>query len=374
MKRAAFMEASKCCVILIVCATSVNAAIASEFIFTEAPFSSCHASTIVQLRNGDLMAAWFGGSAEGNPDVAIWGSRRSGGTWSAPVELAREPDIASYNPVLFHTKDNRLWLYYKYGPHPDNWTAARKWSGDDGKTWSAVEHLPAGLYGPIRAKPLLLPDGTVVSGTSVESYRSWACWIERSTDNGISWSKYGPITVAASGAPAVAHGDAPAAVPGSSEWSRTEGIIQPSVVSLGGGHLRLYARSTARTGRICVADSLDGGITWTQARPIDLPNPNSGIDAAALRDGRIVLIYNNSDRRRTPLNLAVSNDGEHFQMFQTLEDEPGEYSYPAIIQGSEGDLHMTYTWRRKRIRYVRVPLSAIPQAKASSAEAKGAAR
>ena len=342
------------------CTGSMGAQSNSEFIFMEAPFASSHASTVVELPNGDLLSAWFGGTAEGNPDVAIWGSRRSGGKWSAPVELAREPDIACYNPVFFYTNDHRLWLYYKFGPHPDNWTAARKWSADDGRTWSAAEHLPAGLYGPIRAKPLVLAGGTVVSGTSVESYRSWAAWIERSTDNGKTWTKAGPIAVAGHSGPGV-DGEAPPVVPGSGEWSRTEGIIQPSIVSLGGNHLRLYARSTARTGRICIADSFDRGVTWTQARPIDLPNPNSGIDAVALRDGRVVLVYNNSDRHRTPLNLAVSTDGEHFRMFQTLEDEPGEYSYPAMIQGRNGDLHITYTWKRKRIRYVHVPLADIPQ-------------
>lgn len=354
------------CGSLALCASIMNAENVSEFIFTEAPFASCHASTVVELRNGDLMSAWFGGTAEGRPDVAIWTSRRTAGKWTPPVELAREPDIAAYNPVLFYTRDGRLWLYYKYGPHPDDWTAARKWSADDGRTWSPVEHLPAGLYGPIRAKPLVLPDGPVVSGTSVESYRSWACWIERSTDNGRTWKKSGPITVRPANGSAGVRGDAPAAVPGASEWSLTEGIIQPSVISMGGDHLRFYARSTARTGKICIADSLDGGVTWTQARPIDLPNPNSGIDAVGLKDGRIVVVYNNSDRHRTPLNLAVSRDGEHFQMFQTLEDQPGEYSYPAMIQGRDGDLHITYTWQRKRIRYVRVRLSSIPKAPALS--------
>jgi predicted neuraminidase len=80
----------------------------------------------------------------------------------------------------------------------------------------------------------------------------------------------------------------------------------------------------------------------------------------ALRDGRVALVYNHTSKGRTPLNLAVSADGEHFRMFQTLEDQPGEYSYPALIQGSEGDLHITYTWNRKRIRYVRVPLADVP--------------
>lgn len=92
-----------------------------------------------------------------------------------------------------------------------------------------------------------------------------------------------------------------------------------------------------------------------------LPNPNSGIDAVALKDGRVVLVFNNTTKGRTPLNLAVSEDGEHFTVFATLEDAPGEYSYPAIIQGSNGDLYITYTWDRKSIRFVRVPLTRIPK-------------
>ena len=312
--------------------------LAPEFIYDTAPFPSCHASTVVELRNGDVMSAWFGGTAEGHPDVAIWGARRSGGKWSAPEVLAREPEIATFNPVLFHTRDGKLWLYYMFGPKPDNWSAGRRFSTDEGKTWSPVEHLPAGLLGPIRAKPLVLADGAIVSGTSIESYRTWAAWIDRSTDNGATWKKFGPITV-----------PPPAELP-----KGQYGLIQPSVVSLGGKHLRLYARATSNIGKICIADSMDSGITWTQARPIDLPNPNSGIDAVALKDGRVVLIYNHTQRGRSPLNLAVSADGEHFRMVHTLEDQPGEYSYPAMIVGQDGALHITYTWKRNKIRYVRI--------------------
>lgn len=331
-----------------------------EDIFSTAPFASCHASTIVELRNGDLLAAWFGGSAEGKPDVAIWGSRRANAPnarWSAPFELARESNIAAYNPVLFYTNDNKLWLYYKFGPHPTSWTAGRMWSADDGKSWSPREHLPAGLYGPVRAKPLVMDDGTIVSGTSVESYHSWACWIERSTDRGKTWSKIGPINVSlkedtrASKRDSTDHWD----------WNATDGIIQPSVVSLGGNRLRLYARSTASIGKICIADSSDGGLTWTQASTIELPNPNSGIDAVTLKDGRILLIYNHSKEDRSPLNLAISKDGTNFTMIHTLESQPGEYSYPSIIQGKNGDVHITYTWNRKRIRYVRIKAAGIAQ-------------
>lgn len=323
---------------------------ARELIFPagSAPFASSHASTIVQLKNGDLLAAWFGGTAEGQPDVAIWSARRTVSGWSAPVELAREPHIACWNPVLFHSADGRLWLYYKYGPSPSEWVAARKFSLDEGRTWSPVEHLPAGLLGPIRAKPLVLDNGIIICGTSVEAWRHWSIWIERSTDNGATWSTIGPIPLAA---------DIAAGAPVS---GRAPGLIQPSVVHLAGHHLRLYARSTEDIAHICVSDSLDDGLTWSPARPLSLPNPNSGIDALALRDKRVILVYNNSSTGRSPLNVAVSHDGEHFQNFKTLESDPGEFSYPAVIQDAAGDLDITYTWNRKSIAFARIPLKDIP--------------
>ena len=198
----------------------------------------------------------------------------------------------------------QIWNLTVYG-------AGRKYSDDHGKSWSSAEHLPAGIYGPIRAKPLVLEDGTIVSGTSVESYRSWSAWIERSTDGGKTFSRIGPITV-------------PDVSRGSDDSKSAHGLIQPSVISLGGRKLRAYMRSTQDIGRVCAADSTDGGVTWTQAGPLDVPNPNSGIDAVALRIGRVVLVYNNTVKGRSPLNLAVSRDGERFMMFRTLEDAPGE--------------------------------------------------
>ena len=331
------------------------------------PFASSHASTIVELKDGALMAAWFGGKSEGSQDVAIWASRTSssdGEAWSSPVELARESGVPCWNPVLFHSQNGRLWLYYKFGPSPSTWTAARKYSDDEGKTWSASEHLLAGLVGPVRAKPLVLPGGAIVSGSSTESYRAWAAWIERSIDNGKTWRRIGPFVPGPATVKTDQRETAPVSlppVPGSKQWNQTTGIIQPSVVSLGGSHLRFYARSTSDIGRIVAADSFDSGLTWTEPHVLDLPNPNSGIDAAALKDGRVVLVFNNTATGRTPLNLAVSRDGEHFKLFETLEDQPGEYSYPAMIQGRSGDLYITYTWNRKSIAFRRVPLTRIPK-------------
>jgi predicted neuraminidase len=330
-----------------------------------------HASTVVELEDGDVMAAWFGGTAEGANDVVIHGARLHNGEWGPVVELARADGVATWNPVLFHTKDGKLWLYYKYGTKPTTWKGRRKWSTDEGKTWSAEEDLPEGILGPIRAKPLILDDGTIVSGSSVENGK-WNAWIERSTDNGKTWTKFGPITVPESldipdaGAIAASQQvDKP--VPSEAIHTKlyppakeTTGIIQPVVVPMGGHHLRFFARSHTKAQRIAIADSMDDGKTWTQARFIDVPNPSAGIDIVRLKDGRYVLIYNNSYNTRTPINLAVSTDGEHFRMFKVLEDTPGQFSYPALVQAKNGDLLMTYSYQRKTIKFVRLPLAEVP--------------
>ncbi|HEU4634543.1 MAG TPA: exo-alpha-sialidase, partial [Edaphobacter sp.] len=175
-----------CLLVLLTTSMSLSAqtpGITKEFIYTSAPFPSAHASTLVQLKSGDILAAWFGGAHEGANDVAIWGARRTGAGWSKPFLLVREPDVPCWNPVLFETHDGKLWLYYKYGRNVREWTAARLVSTDGGNTWSHPEHLAAGVLGPIKDKPLVLANGTIVSGTSVESYSSWAVWVDRSIDN-----------------------------------------------------------------------------------------------------------------------------------------------------------------------------------------------
>ncbi|MCE5306669.1 MAG: exo-alpha-sialidase [Acidobacteriales bacterium] len=341
-------------------AALLSAAPQAEFVFEQAPFPSCHASTIVETQPGEFLAAWFGGSEEGANDVAIWGARRDRNGWSEPFEMAREENTPSWNPVLFTAADGTIWLYYKFGPSPQQWTAGRRASRDQGRTWLPVEHLPAGIYGPIKNKPLVLKGGAIVSGTSVESYRSWSCWAEISRDNGKTWTRHGPIMPEEAGQAKPGEPVRLAAVPGSENWHRTHGIIQPAVVQLGQKRIRMFVRATQSIGRICYSDSLDGGLSWTPAKPTVLPNPNSGIDAVGLRDGRIVIVYNHTPRGRSPLNLAVSRDGERWNSFLALETEPGEFSYPAIIQARDGDLHVTYTWNRKKIEHVVVPLKDIP--------------
>jgi predicted neuraminidase len=319
-------------------ANRVGPEMRTDFVFERAPFQQCHASTIVETAEGDFLAAWFGGPHEGANGVAIWMSRLSGGRWSEPTIAASERGVPAWNPVLFRGRDNRLWLFYKFGPSPDTWTGAYKISSDSGKSWGDPVRLPAGMLGPIKDKPILLANGDIVAGSSVESYESWSGWVERSADDGKTWTKHGPIVI-----------------PG-----EPYGLIQPTLVELRPNVLRLFART--RQGFIYTADSSDGGRTWTGARPTSLPNPNSGIDCVRLVDGRILMVYNHSSRDRSPLNVAISSDGgETWTPFAKLETAPGEFSYPAVIQASNGDVHISYTWKRERIKHAVIPAAALKE-------------
>jgi len=315
----------------------------SEFIFEKVPFDECHASTILELTNGDLLAAWFGGRQEGDESVAIWLSRKNvGETWSAPTRMAHYEEVPTWNPVLFRDADNRIWLFFKVGPNEESWVGAYRISPDNGKTWGEVTYLPAGLLGPVRNKPILLSNGDILAGSSKEAgmrrgakdprpYWSWAAWAELSHDGGKTWTIHGPIVY-----PGV-----------------NFGVIQPTLWESAPGHIKMLLRSTELIGHICESASEDGGKTWTSVRTTSLPNPDSGIDAVRMKDGRIALVYNHTTDGRTPLNLAISaDDGNTWGRPYVLEDSPGEYSYPAIIQSADGRLHITYTWKRLRIKHV----------------------
>jgi predicted neuraminidase len=308
----------------------------SEFIYETAPFPSCHASTIEETKSG-LVAAWFGGTYERHPDVCIYVSRQEAGKWSPPVEVANGVGFATnrlptWNPVLFQPKTGPLFLFYKVGPNPREWWGMMMTSADDGKTWSAPKRLPDGILGPIKNKPVQLANGDILSGTSVEGANGWRVYFERSTDGGFTWTASEPVND-----------------------GRTIAAIQPSILIHGNNTLQSVGRT--RQGRIFDIWSHDGGKTWGPMTLTEMPNPNSGTDAVTLRDGRHLLIYNHNpnNRGRSPLNLAVSRDGKQWQAAMVLEDDalaPHGFAYPAMIQTRDGLVHITYTWRREKIKYV----------------------
>lgn len=301
----------------------------SEFIYETAPFPSCHASTIVETKAG-LVAAWFGGTAEGKTDVGVWLSRHDGRSWSVPVEIADGKDAEGkqypcWNPVLFDTPEG-LHLYYKVGPSPSRWWGMVKRSLDSGMTWSAAEKLPEGILGPIKNKPVRLTSGLLLSGSSTE-HDGWRLHLESSADLGRTWSKTDSLND-----------------------GKEFGAIQPTILQHAGGKLQMLCRS--RQKKILETWSSDEGKRWSPLRATELPNPNSGIDAVTLKSGRQLLIYNHTERGRAPLNIAHSDDGKAWKVGVVLENVPGEYSYPAIIQSADGLVHATYTWNRKKIRHV----------------------
>jgi predicted neuraminidase len=313
------------------------AVIRSGFLYDSAPFPSCHASTIVQARDGSMLAAFFGGTHERHPDVCIWLCRfGKDGRWSEPRMVgdgvqgdgSRQP---TWNPVLFNPRNGPLMLFYKVGPSPQKWWGMLRTSTDDGQSWSEPQKLPDKILGPIKNKPVQLDNGDILSPTSVEGDDiGWRIYFERSNDGGKTWSAT-PLIPQQPGIKA----------------------IQPSILI----HSQTMLQALGRTQASGMYDtwSHDGGKTWGEVALTYMPNPNSGTDAVTLRDGRHLLVYNHSgtEKVRVPLNVAISRDGKSWEAAAVLEHEPpGQYSYPAVIQSSDGLVHVTYTWKRLKIKYV----------------------
>lgn len=303
-----------------------------EFIYQTAPFPQCHASTIAQAGDGTLVAAWFGGTREKSPDVGIWVARYVDRRWTAPIEAANgvespERRYPCWNPVLFQPSRGPLLLFYKVGPSPSTWWGVLKTSDDAGQTWSAAVRLPDGILGPIKNKPVELPGGKILCGSSTE-HAGWRVHFEWTTDFGKTWAKTEPI-------------NDPAKI----------AAIQPALLLQADGAVWSVGRS--RQGRIWETVSRDQGATWSPMNLTGLPNPNSGLDAVTLADGRHLLVYNHTPRGRSPLNVTVYAAGK-WQAALVLEREPGEYSYPAAMQAQDGTVHITYTWKRQRVKHVAV--------------------
>jgi predicted neuraminidase len=327
-----------------------NPVLRLDNIYETASYPEAHASTIVETRNGTIAAAWFGGTHERHPDVAIWFARLENGKWQTPVAIAdgvqfdgtRNP---TWNPVLFQAPDGELHLFYKVGPSPQTWWGMVIHSKDDGRTWGKPERLPEGILGPIKNKPVTLSDGSWLSPSSTEDREgmtgvgnaAWRLHFERSADKGKTWTKTADV-------------------------SSPIGIeaIQPSILFHKNGQLQAMART--RQGTVAMTWSKDNGLTWSPLAATNLPNPNSGTDAITLADGRQLIVYNPSGHfpdqpgkgPRYPISVALSDDGVTWRNVLTLEGGPlkSGYAYPAVIQASDGRIHISYTWDRKRIRHV----------------------
>ncbi|MEO8239522.1 MAG: exo-alpha-sialidase [Flavobacterium sp.] len=322
--------------------------VSEEFIFETASYPSCHAATIAETTKGDLVASWFGGTNEKDPDVGIWVSKRKNGKWTEGVEVANGvmkegPRLPTWNPVLYQIPKGDILLFYKIGPSPSEWWGMIIRSSDGGETWSKPEKMPDGFLGPIKNKPVLLPNGTLLSPSSIEGKDGWRLRMESTPDFGKTWIMGNEI----------------------SSGKDTISAIQPSILFHKGKKIQAIGRTRNR--HLFSTFSDDFGKTWSDISLLNMPNNNSGTDAVTMKNGQHALIYNhvwpNEDQNkgiRSPLNIAISKDGINWDASLVLEDSRiGQYSYPAIIQGSDGMLHCVYTWRRQRIKYVKIDPSKL---------------
>ena len=319
-----------------------KAIVLEEFIYeiADAQTPECHASTIADV-DGKLVVSWFGGTKEKNKDVGIWVSRKENDTWTKPIEVVNgiQDDGTRYpcwNPVLFQPQEGALMLFYKVGPDPEAWWGMLITSEDGGKTWLTPKQLPNGILGPIKNKPVLLANGDMLCPASTE-HDGWEVQIESTTDLGVTWSSTGSVND-----------------------GKKIGAIQPTILTYPKGQLQILSRT--ENGFISECWSRDNGKTWGEMKATKLLNPNSGIDGVTLKDGRQLLVYNPTGGdwgARVPLSIAISTDGKQWERIcdlepvtnpDTVDDE--EYSYPGVIQASDGKVHIVYTYNRKTVKHV----------------------
>jgi len=315
-----------------------------------------HAATITEAADGTLIAAWFAGSRENAKDVKIWASRKeSGAAWSEPQIVDsgnREVDgqlreFACWNPVLITHPEGTVYLYYKItgvGSEPGyrNWWGAVKTSRDHGQTWSERIWLPTvstdgdnkvfepydgHVTGPVKNRPLIMPNGSLLCGSSTESKHGWRVHFELYPADDWTGQKHGPRIIG----PLLAG---------------KEGI-QPSFLVHSSDHNKLQVL-TREDGS---AWSEDGGMSWTQvsAGPIDT---SKGLHAVTTQGGWHFLAFNPSGR--TPLSLARTRDGKAWETILPVLREDGQKTmdYPTIMQSRAGKLHIVHTYGRQFINHL----------------------
>lgn len=309
----------------------------SELIFDSIPgYPAHHCSSIVEAPNGDLLVSWYGGSYESSDDQVLFLSRRKKGSrfWSKPEILIRSPGKPPGNAVLFLDKSNRIWLVWgrMEGTQPrlrgTGWDACRlfyRTSNDSGNTWTQDQLFYHDTFGWLpRNLPIFLADGRLVVPLSDELHGHGVNWsfFVATKDNGATWTQSGIM----------------------------KGGEQPTFIERSDGSLLAYLRVRPN---ILASESRDGGKTWIEPRPTQWKNPNAAIALRRLRNGHVILVFNNQDNARTPLHIALSTDeARTWSNPLELETNPGEYSYPSILETSDGKIHIIYTFRRYSIKHL----------------------
>jgi len=313
-----------------------------------------HASTLVALKDGGVLAAWFEGAREGAPDVAIRGARKRGDAWGPVRTLAKvNADSPHWNPVLRRADDGRIELFFKVGRNCSDWRTYIQESRDEGETWTRPRELVFGEVrggrGPVKNKCLRLASGRWLAPASRE-IGVWRAFTDISDDDGRTWRAGKEMPV-----------------PKLAEHPKF-GVIQPSLWEDAEG---VHAFLRSNEGHVWRADSKDAGETWSEVYSTGLENLNSGLDCLKVSNGILYLAFNGYTNgkqgwgHRNHLELRASRDGgKSWELVRVLADDavkqPGgrgtEFSYPAVIEIRPGVLGITFTWNRRQIRYVEIDL------------------
>jgi predicted neuraminidase len=314
--------------------------ITNTFITNQPLTNNSHAATLVELEPNKIMAAWFGGKYEGAKDVGIYFSNYENKMWSVPKNLVqpliKEGDsLPCWNPVLFKSKCQNLYLFYKVGKNPREWFGAMIISKDNGDTWSAPKYLPKDILGPIKNKPVETTPGVILCGSSTESVQNnqWRSHVETYTEATDTWKKI--------------------AIVDKKEFD----IIQPTFLVHSDKTIQMLFRSKHNT--LITSWSKDNGQNWKDTDSMHVVNSNSGIDALTISKKSFLLVNNPLKQGkdwfngRNVLDVEYSKDGVKWQKLFDLENQKeGEFSYPAIIQTFDNKLHVLYTYNRKYIKHV----------------------
>ena len=303
------------------------------------PTAFCHGATLLPRPDGSVLGAWFGGTQEGLPDSGIYVARLPAEqTWEPPRLVAPPDGYPCGNPVLFEGAPGVIWLGYfrVWGEWCTGGKPCARLSLDGGVTWGP-ELLLLDRSGVLtKSKPIRVGEELLLP---VYDEWRWQVGIARLDvlRHGANW-RFDDVAIGAgSGVP----------------------MIQGTLVEVAPpAHLLMLMRT--KVGRLWQVESQDGGRTWQGPRATSLRNPNAGADMTRLPDGRLWLCFNDTDRGRDPMEwdlryplcIAESADAAaSWRNILTLEEGPGEYSYPAIVTDAAGRVHVAYTHLRREIRH-----------------------
>ncbi len=327
-------------------ASSVPSTLRTEFIQETGGPQSVHSGTLTQLRDGTMLAAWFGGTREGAKDVNIYLSRRQSDAaeWSAPTVIASRAqtsaDLNRYvaklgNPVLFADSRGRVWLYYvtvSFGGWSGSSISVR-YSDDGGDSWSAATRLTTSPFlnvsTLVKGLPLECESGHILLPVYHEFVR-----------------KFGEALIL----------DVDGQLVSKVRTTASDGAIQPWIVPLDPVRSQAFYRQSGYTEKVVITSVLPDILHSSSGalEPTTVPNPNSSVAVIRRDNGGFLMVCNPTEAGRNQLAILTSEDGKSWKTVREIEHstESGEFSYPYLLRGTDGQYHLIYTWNRSRMRYM----------------------